>query len=239
MMIGNGRFALVKTTLLDYPGRVAASVFLPGCHLRCPYCQNPDFADPGRKDAHLSYNEDIEGLRNFLQHRARLLGGLAVSGGEALLHPLLPEIFKLAEENKLPVKLDTAGLLPDVLAPYLEAGRIDYVAMDLKTLPERYKELGWKGVGDNSADNLIKTTMKLLKDSGVNYEIRTTVVPPLVDEKVLLQLEEMTADVPAWIWQPYSPGNTLNPAWSNIKAPDEDDLKNILLKFTSDNITVR
>ena len=238
-MIGKGRFALVKTTLLDYPGRVAASVFLPGCHLRCPYCQNPDFADPGRKDAHLSYNEDIDGLKIFLRNRSKLLGGLAVSGGEALLHPLLPDIINIAEENKLPVKLDTAGLLPDVLAPYLEAGRINYVAMDLKTLPERYGELGWKGIAEKSADKLLKRTMILLKDSGVDYEIRTTVVPPLVDENILLQLEELTADAPAWIWQPYSPGNTLNPEWSNIKAPDEDDLRKILLKFTGSNIAVR
>ena len=230
-MIGEGRFALVKTTLLDYPGRVAASIFLPGCHLRCPYCQNPDFADPGRVNAELSFNENMEGFRRFLSHRSRILGGLAISGGEALLHPMLPELISLAEEHKLPVKLDTAGLLPHILEPYLKLKRLNYVAMDLKTLPERYSELGWKGTGKKSADMLLNKTMVLLAESGIDYEIRTTVVPPLIDEKILKQLEPLTVSAPRWIWQPYHQGNTLNPEWSRIKAPDEDDLRNILENF--------
>ncbi len=230
-MIGGGRFALVKTTLLDYPGKVAASIFLPGCHLRCPYCQNPDFADPCRVDAELSFNENMEGFRRFLKKRARILGGLAISGGEALLHPMLPELISLAEEHKLPVKLDTAGLLPHILEPYLKSNRLNYVAMDLKTLPDRYAELGWKGTGSNSADLLLKKTMKLLAESGIDYEIRTTVVPPLVDKKILKLLEPLAVSAPRWIWQPYHQGNTLNPEWSNIKAPDEDDLRTILEGF--------
>ena len=236
----HNRFALVKTTLLDFPGKVGASIFLPGCHLRCPYCQNPDFADPGRENAELSFNEDMEGFRRFLSHRSRILGGLAISGGEALLHPLLPDLIALAEEHHLPVKLDTAGLLPDILEPYLTAGRLDYVAMDLKTLPKRYSELGWKGSGSKSADHLLKKTMSLLFDSGIDYEIRTTVVPPLVDEVILKALSDLTETAPRWIWQPYNPGLTLNPDWSNIKAPDEDDLRAILGKFNSvENIIIR
>jgi len=230
---------LVKTTLLDYPGKVAASIFLPGCNLRCPYCQNPDFADPGRESSELSYNIDIEGFRSFLNHRSRLLGGLAISGGEALLHPLLSELIAIAESYNLPVKLDTAGLLPEVLAPYLKSNRLDYVAMDLKTLPEHYKELGWEGIGSKAADPLLKKTMNLLKDSGIDYEIRTTVVPPLVDEKILKELEPLMESAPRWIWQPYNPGNTLNPDWSDIIAPDEDDLKEIAQRFNNDKIFVR
>ncbi len=221
------RFALVKTTLLDYPGRVAATVFLPGCHLRCPYCHNPEFVEPDFKINDDVFNEDIRGFRRFLIRRAGLLGGLAISGGEALLHPLLPEIISLAEEFKLPVKLDTAGLLPDILAPYLESRLLDYVAMDLKTIPGRYHELGWKGTGMKSAELLLSGTMALLAESGISYEIRTTVVPPLVDETVLKNLVPLTTSAPRWVWQPYKPGTTLNPLWSRLAAPDEDELRRI------------
>jgi len=238
-MIAEGKFALVKTTLLDYPGKVAASIFLPGCNLRCPYCQNPDFADPGRENAGESFNEDIEGFRRFLGHRAPILGGLAISGGEALLHPLLPDLISTAEEHGLPVKLDTAGLLPDVLEFYLSRKKLAYVAMDLKTLPERYPELGWKGRGSNSADYLLKKTIALLSDSGIDYEIRTTVVPPLVNKDILRILESMTESAPRWIWQPYRQGNTLNPEWSSIDAPDEDELNTLREEFNNPKIIVR
>lgn len=244
-MPGRGRFALVKTTLLDYPGKVAASVFLPGCHLRCPYCHNPEFVEPEFVDRNLKatdlvFNQDFESFHRFLSRRARLLGGLAISGGEALLHPLLPKIISLAEEYKLPVKLDTAGLLPDILAPYLESGRLDYVAMDLKTIPERYHELGWKGSGAKSAEVLLSRTMALLAESGTSYEIRTTVVPPLVNETVLRNLVSLTTAAPRWVWQPYKPGNTLNPMWSNLAAPDEDELRRISDGFeTETEIIIR
>jgi pyruvate formate lyase activating enzyme len=238
-MIAGGRFALVKTTLLDFPGKVAASIFLPGCNLRCPYCQNPDFADPGRKHAEESFNEDLEGFHRFLGHRAAVLGGLAVSGGEALLHPLLPDLISTAEEHGLPVKLDTAGLLPDILETYLSSQSLAYVAMDLKTLPERYPELGWKGSGVNSADHLLKKTLKLLAESGIDYEIRTTIVPPLVDRKILKILEPMTVSAPRWVWQPYRQGNTLNPEWSRINAPDEDELNLMREEFNNSKIVVR
>jgi pyruvate formate lyase activating enzyme len=219
------RFALVRTTLLDYPGKVAASVFLPGCHLRCPYCHNPDLVELNQHRIGNSLNEDSDGFRDFLSRRAELLGGVVFSGGEALLHPLLPELIGLVKDAGLPVKLDTAGLLPDALATYLDNGCLNYVAMDLKTLPDRYSELGWKGSGESSADKLLKRTMSLLAESGIPYEIRTTVVPPLVDETVLRNLAELTTGVPRWVWQPYQQGNTLNPAWSSLKTPNEDELR--------------
>jgi len=238
-MIAGGKFALVKTTLLDFPGKVAASIFLPGCNLRCPYCQNPDFADPGRAHAEESFNEDIEGFRRFIEHRSGILGGLAVSGGEALLHPLLPELIAAAEEHGLPVKLDTAGLLPDILEPYLSSNRLAYVAMDLKTLPERYSELGWQGRDEKTAEKLLRRTIQLLTESGVDYEIRTTVVPPLVDKKILKALEPLTDPAPRWIWQPYNQGITLNPEWSRINAPDEDELAAMKEGFKNPKIIVR
>lgn len=229
------QFALVKTTLLDYPGRVAASVFLPGCHLRCPYCHNPDFVDLSIDNAAGALNEDIEGFRRFLSRRARHLGGIVFSGGEALLHPLLPTLFDMAEEYELPIKLDTAGLLPDLLTSYLENKRLSYVSVDLKTLPERYGEIGWKGSGEKSAEVLLARTISLLAESGIPWELRTTVVPPLVDEKILGELSETAAKAPRWVWQPYRRGHTLDPEWSSLAAPDGGELLEMSKRIDSES----
>ncbi len=229
-MTGTHRFALVKTTLLDFPGKVAAAVFLPGCNLRCPYCHNPEFVDPvrypGNSDAgEETFNADARMFRTFIDKRSSVLGGVAFSGGEALLNPQLPKLIKIVKEKGLAVKLDTAGLLPDRLEEMIASGMIDYIAMDLKTLPERYGELGWKGTEEKSAEVLLSRTLKLLADSGLNYEVRTTVVPPLVDREILQQMSPFLNGVPQWIWQPYVPGNTLDPAWNDIQAPNEITLK--------------
>lgn len=242
-MIADGRFVLLRTTLLDFPGKVAASVFLPGCHLRCPYCHNPELVDPVSirratdQDADESpYNCNLENLDTFLGKRAPVLGGLAVSGGEALLHPLLPDILKMAEKHNLPVKLDTAGLLPERLKEALRecCSPISYVAVDLKTETGRYGELGWQNSGGDAGSSLSQT-LKILKKSGVDYELRTTVVPPLVDREVLLKLAPYASEAPRWIWQVYHKGHTLNPEWSSIDAPDEEDLRKWASEMSMDN----
>ena len=223
-MIADGRFALLKTTLLDFPGRVAAAVFLPGCHLKCPYCHNPELVDP-EAAGEAEFNCSVGELDVFLGQRSRLLGGLAVSGGEALLHPLLVSVLNLAGKYQLPVKLDTAGLLPEKLERLLAERRqqIAYVAVDLKTRPDRYGELGWPA-SSPPADFLINRTMDVLESAGVDYELRTTVVPPLVTRESLAALYGFASRAPRWIWQSYHPGNTLNRDWADLRAPDEVNL---------------
>ena len=248
-MIADGCFALVRTTLLDFPGRVATAVFLPGCHLRCPYCHNPEFVDPiffssrqfSSEFEDSPFNADIGTLKTFLEKRAARLGGIVFSGGEALLHPLLPELIDMASGFKLPVKLDTAGLLPERLATLLESDSLAYVAVDLKTLPSRYGELGWHDSGISAASRLDKT-ITLLNESGIDFEIRTTVVPGLVDIQVLHHLMPLASRAPVWILQAYAPGHTLNPDWGALKAPDDSDLEEmagILRVETDSEIRVR
>ena len=222
----------MKTTLVDYPGRVAAAVFLPGCHLRCPYCHNPEFVDPLRWAEPLSgrgsaFNADADDFRALLGRRAGVLSGVVFSGGEALLHPLLPDLIALTKEHGLAVKLDTAGLLPDKLEELTKSESLDFVAMDFKTLPERYAELGWHEGGNGAADRLRKT-LALLAESGLDREVRTTVVPPLADQEILEEMAgflEGTAGTGKWIWQPYIPGETLDPLWGDLAAPSEETLK--------------
>ena len=133
------RAGLLKTSLTNYPGRLAAAVFLPGCNLRCPYCYNRELAlsDPAEGPAADSDEEYFSEADIFshLEKRASVLGALAVSGGEPLLSPFLEPLIRKAKSLHLAVKIDTNGTLPDRLYRLLEneALRPDMVAMDIKT----------------------------------------------------------------------------------------------------------
>ncbi len=191
----------------------------------------------------MAVQDNLNSLREFLKQRARLLGGIVFSGGEALLHPLLPSLVQMAKEHELAVKIDSAGLLPDRLGNFLRAGSLDYVAIDLKTSPGRYNELGWPqcDTGSNkSAEYLLNATFSRLEESGIDYEIRTTVVPGLVGPTELKIMAKLARHAPRWIWQSYRKADTLNPDWSNLDGWDETELQTIACSFSeADNILIR
>ena len=164
---------LQKMTLLDYPGRVACTVFLGGCDLRCPFCHNGGLV-LGPMPAEL----DSEELLAFLRKRRGLLDGVCVTGGEPLLRPDLPELLSQIKELGYPVKLDTNGGRPAQLRALAEAGLVDYVAMDVKNSPERYPET----VGVPGLDlTPVRDSVAWLLEGHVEYEFRTTAVRQLHD----------------------------------------------------------
>ena len=165
---------LQKMTLLDYPGRVACTVFLGGCDLRCPFCHNSTLV-LGPMPAQLDSDE----LLAFLRKRRGLLDGVCVTGGEPLLHPGLPELLAQIKELGFPVKLDTNGSHPERLRRLVESGLVDYAAMDLKNSPERYGET----VGVPHLDLApFRESAAYLLTGAVDYELRTTVVREFHDE---------------------------------------------------------
>ena len=159
---------LQKTTLLDYPGRVACTVFLPGCNLRCPFCHNASLVL--RPQPLMSPGELLE----FLQSRRRKLDGVCITGGEPTLHKDLPDLMKAIKDLGFLVKLDTNGTRPDVLNAILEAGLADYVAMDIKNSPEKYAVT----CGGPDVLNAVRESVQLLEASAVEHEFRTTVLLP-------------------------------------------------------------
>ena len=166
---------LQKMTLLDFPGRVACTVFLGGCDLRCPFCHNYDLAT-GRTPALMTDDE----LLSFLEKRRGLLEGVAITGGEPCLQPELPEFMRRVRDLGYSVKLDTNGTHPDRLRAVLDAGLADYVAMDIKNSPGKYGLT----VGLDRLDlDPIRQSVQLLMHSGVDYEFRTTVVAELHEAK--------------------------------------------------------
>ena len=162
---------LQKMTLLDFPGHVACTVFLGGCDLRCPYCHNYELAT-GKVPPVMEEEE----LFTFLAKRKGLLDGVAITGGEPCLHRDLPEFIAKIREMGFSVKLDTNGTHPAVLAEVLERGLVEYVAMDVKNSPDKYAMTAGLQTLDIGP---IRESIELLKNAGIEYEFRTTVVDEL------------------------------------------------------------
>lgn len=165
---------LQKMTLLDYPGKVACTVFLGGCDFRCPFCHNGELVlSPA--PAEMNQQE----LLAFLKKRQGLLDGVCITGGEPLLRPDLPQLLEAVKALGYLVKLDTNGSHPRALVDLVERKLVDYVAMDVKNSPERYPET----VGVPGLDvGPIRESVDFLLEGLVDYEFRTTVVRELHDE---------------------------------------------------------
>lgn len=172
---------LQKMTLLDFPGRVACTVFLQGCNYRCPFCHNSALI-PSTGDVLMDDKE----LLSFLKKRTGLLDGVCITGGEPTLQKELPQLLGGIKELGYGVKLDTNGGRPQVLKELIDAGLVDYVAMDIKNSPARYGETA----GNNTAINKVEESVKILLEDKVDYELRTTVVEELHSGK---DIEEMGA----------------------------------------------
>lgn len=162
---------LQKLTLLDYPGRVACTVFTGGCNFRCPFCHNASLVIPER----MAHDSSEETVLAFLKKRQGILDGVAVTGGEPLLHKDIDEFLKKVKDLGYQIKLDTNGSFPDRLIELCKAGLVDRVAMDIKNSPELYEKT--VGAKVNMAD--IERSKDFLLSGTVDYEFRTTTVKGL------------------------------------------------------------
>ncbi|PLY00308.1 MAG: anaerobic ribonucleoside-triphosphate reductase activating protein [Desulfuromonas sp.] len=191
------------TSLLDFPGRIAALLFTGGCNLTCPFCHNPGLVlDPGQ---YPDYPEET--LLEELTNRRNFIDGVVISGGEPTLEPgLLPFLHRL-RELELQIKIDTNGLRPDVLTAALEQQLLDFVALDLKTIPQRYPELH-SGPVDPA---LLIDSIALLRDADCELELRTTCVPDWVDHDTIKTLGELVKGAPLWALQQFQGQHALDP----------------------------
>lgn len=171
---------LQKMTLLDYPGKVACTVFLGGCNFRCPFCHNGGLLDGDAPEV-MTASE----LLNFLKGRRGLLDGVCITGGEPTLSPQLPQLLTDIKALGFDVKLDTNGSRPKVLKQLVEAQLVDYVAMDVKNCPDRYAAT--VGLSCAPLEDL-EESLRFLMKSGVDYELRTTVVREFHDKDAILAM---------------------------------------------------
>ncbi|PKL09224.1 MAG: anaerobic ribonucleoside-triphosphate reductase activating protein [Spirochaetae bacterium HGW-Spirochaetae-7] len=209
------RVGLLKTSLVDYPGRVAAVLFLPGCGMRCPYCHNPGLVEPGPGDL----SDDLVPLvaaMDFLERRRGVLTGVVLSGGEPTMHEDLPGLVASIRSLGYVVKLDTNGSSPDRIA---QAGA-DYTAMDLKTDPDRYVEL-WPGAPADAAHS-IRRSVRAVRGSSAQYEFRITCVPGFVGERDAESIASLLEPGDPVFLQRYRPGRVLDRTWAAGVSPYDD-----------------
>lgn len=182
---------LQKCSMVDYPGKICAVIFLAGCNMNCSYCHNKSLiagsvqgcsrmkqANAGNDVTDTSLS--IEEVMAFLQKRKGLLDAVCITGGEATLHPDLPELAARIKQMGFLVKLDTNGTNPDVVSKLIEKGLLDYVAMDVKAPEHKYTAV----CGRSVAMNNIRRSITLLKGCSIDYEFRTTFVPNLKKDDI-------------------------------------------------------
>ena len=206
---------LQKMTLLDFPGRVACTVFLGGCDFRCPYCHNFELADGTAKPV----MDDGE-LFAFLEKRRGLLDGVAITGGEPCLHPGLPELMRKVRAMGYAVKLDTNGAHPDRLEAILSEGLADYVAMDIKNSPEKYARTAGLKEMDLAP---VRRSVSLLMKGDADYEFRTTVVDELHEKADFEAIGAWIAGARRYFLQAFTDRDSV--PFANLHAPSVERLK--------------
>lgn len=216
-----------KTTLLDYPGRVACTIFSGGCNFRCPFCQNSGLVVRPEEQPEYSREE----ILSFLKKRQGILDGVCVSGGEPTLSPSLGSLLQDIKNLGYSIKLDTNGSRPDTLKSLAEDGLIDMVAMDIKTSPERYSVL----TGIPHPDlNAIYESVDFLMSGNLDYEFRTTVVKELHTESDFYEIGKWLKGAKAYYLQAYRDSEeVLQPGFSSYSREELSHFRSILLESIS------
>jgi pyruvate formate lyase activating enzyme len=209
-----------RTSLLDWDGRVSAVIYLPGCNFRCPFCHNRELVLTPEV-----YEEvPIEFIEAYVKENSEFLDGIVITGGEPTIHRDLPDLVKRIKALGMRVKLDTNGTNPEMLKDLIDAGLIDFVAMDLKApLDESYDDLA----GTKVEVEKIKRSIQIIMSSGIDYEFRTTMVPILLKPEDYERMAAYVGTARKFVLQHFSPRNTIDPNLSVIKPLDDAKVRAI------------
>lgn len=216
-----------KLTLIDYPGHLATTVFTVGCSFRCPFCHNPELVDRG------SWNIEQDSKKKeffkFLKTRIGKLDGVCITGGEPTIQPDIIDFIKKVKKLGYKVKLDTNGTRPDVVRKIIREKLVDFIAMDIKNHPGKYnKTTATKGDIDR-----IKLSVELIRNSGIDYEFRTTVVPGLHVEEDFKKIAKWLKGAKSYWLQRYRQSKILDPTLPSRVIKDKTlDLEKILESIT-------
>ena len=202
MLIGG----LQKHSLIDYPGKVSCVLFLSGCNFDCPYCHNPELVKRELwRGPYLSQTDVLE----FLERRIGLLEGVVISGGEPTLQKDLGLICEKIQDLGYPIKLDTNGSRPKVIKRLFDDGLVDYVALDIKTDPFRYKSI----ISRNFDPEWILSSIRIIMESTVTYEFRTTCVKSIVDDRIIEDIAKSIKGGSRYVLQRFCDHRVLNPGY--------------------------
>ncbi len=190
---------LHKLTLIDFPGEVAATVFTLGCNFRCPYCHNPELVVPEKFNQPLT----MEFLWSFLVNRIGKLSGVCITGGEPLMHADLHDFIHDLKQLGYKVKLDTNGYMHERLEDLINTGMLDYIAMDIKGDAEVYWHVTKNGNLEDVVMPRIEKSIKLIMESGIPYEFRTTICKPLHNQDQFIKIGELIKGARRYALQNY------------------------------------
>ncbi len=209
---------IYKTSLIDYPGKISTVLFTGGCNLRCRYCHNPDLACNWQEMHHSSDEDTLDLLRK----RKNLIDGVTISGGEPTLSKNLFSFMEKIKELQLAVKLDSNGLQPEVIKDLTAGGLLDYAAIDIKTSPEKYRSLTNSDVDFSR----IARSIDILRDSGIDYEVRTTCVPAYVTMDDLAGIRDAIGRVKKYFIQQFQrEARLLDRSWEIIEPYPVETLR--------------
>ena len=216
---------ITKSSLIDYPKKISAVIFLIGCNFNCPYCHNPELVI-----SNIIEPIDINTIYSFLKKRKGLLDGVVITGGEPTLHKKLPEFIKNIKDMGYLIKLDTNGSNPNMVEELIENKLVDYIAMDIKAPFDEYNNIITKEI---SIEN-VKKTFKLLVQNKVDYEFRTTVVSNLLNYESFVKINEIfkkEGKIKKYCLQRFKKSKHLNEFYLNAKTLTDEEFEKVSLLF--------
>lgn len=214
---------LQKMTLLDYPGKIACTVFLGGCNFRCPFCHNGELLDLTAE----TVMEEQE-LLEFLSKRKGLLDAVCISGGEPTLQPGLAGLLEKIKHLGYLTKLDTNGSRPEILKDLVSKGLLDYVAMDIKNCPDLYAQTAGAAVQLQK----LEESIRYLTSEPVDYEFRTTVVAQLHNYDAVARMGQWVSElaggkkIKRWFVQPFADRDTV--LFTGLSKPSDEQLSDFV-----------
>lgn len=214
------------TSLIDWPGKIAAVIFLPGCSFRCHYCYNPEFIENPESIADF----DDRVIFDYLEHKKNWLDGVVMLGGEPTIHPNFFKIVKKIKKIDLGVAVHTNGTSPQILKKLLKEKLLDFIAMDIKAPLEDYQKV----INVEFSPISIIESVNIIKNSGIDYEFRTTVVPGLIGKEEIKKIGKWLSGAKKFFIQQFKPEKTLNLKFKKIepyKIPELEELKKIAEPF--------
>jgi len=208
-----------KSTLIDYPRKIATTIFTSGCNFNCPFCHNPELVDAKQIKEHPIIEEEV--FFNFLKSRKGLLDGVCITGGEPTIQPDLIDFIKKIKQLGFLVKLDTNGSNPEMLKELFQHNLLDFLAMDIKSSIKKYQE----AIGQQTNLKNIQKSIDLIKKNKTKYEFRTTIVPGLIDKKEIKKIGQWLNGSKMFALQQFRTEKTLDKSWEKIIPYPDEELK--------------
>jgi pyruvate formate lyase activating enzyme len=221
-----------KNSMIDFPGKISCVLFLTGCNFCCPFCHNPDLVQGTCQDGCV-YTADS--VLSFLAPRRKFLDGVVISGGEPTMQTDLPDLCRRIKEMGYPVKLDTNGSRPRVVQKLLDESLLDYVAMDIKTDQSHYPSFFRNGVRLDA----VLTSIRLIMESGIDYEFRTTCVKPWVAAATIQKICELIQGARRYVLQRFRNNCVLQPEYfagrsRGLSAGEMLELRSLARNYVKD-----